>query len=189
MRRRDKKTSETLDGIRNLLIDSDAMNSVELLDGLDKVECREVFLEKLRTHYNRMNYIEVRDSGHGMSLADLSNIFLRIGTNSRRKENLEGARNLGDKGIGRLSAMRLGDHLHVRTSRSGERCWNLLNINWGDFSNNEDIDADAINIEPEIGEEKVDPEEQGTTVRISALQSDWELSIVSRTCFEVESQE
>ena len=171
---KDKKTSEVLDDVRRFLIDSDAMNSVELLDELDKVECREVFLEKLRTNYNRMNYIEVRDSGHGMSLADLSNIFLRIGTNSRRKENLEGARNLGDKGIGRLSAMRLGDHLHVRTSRSGERCWNLLNINWGDFSHNEDIDVDAISIEPEIGEEKVDSEEQGTTIRISALQSNWD---------------
>ena len=72
--------------------------------------------------------------------------------------------------------MRLGDHLHVRTSRSGERYWNLLNINWGDFSHNEDIDADAINIEPEIGEEKVDSEDQGTTIRISALQNDWEVT-------------
>ena len=58
---KDKKTSEVLDDVRRFLIDSDAMNSVELLDELDKVECREVFLEKLRTHYNRMNYIEVRD--------------------------------------------------------------------------------------------------------------------------------
>ena len=52
-----------------------------------------------------------------MAIEELSDVFLRIGTNSRRKDNLAGARYLGDKGIGRLSAMRLGDRLQVKTAR------------------------------------------------------------------------
>ena len=122
---------------------------------------KEDFLEiDSKSLYDDLNYIEVRDTGHGMSLDELSEIFLRIGTSSRRKENLRGAQNLGDKGIGRLSAMRLGDRLQVKTSRSEDQYWNLLDIDWTLFSRDDDVDADAINIEPEIGDEKA--ERRGT---------------------------
>ena len=109
-----------------------------------------------------------------MSLDDLNDVFLRIGTHSRRKENLAGARNLGDKGIGRLSAMRLGDSLHVKTSKCGEQNWNLLDIDWTLFSHDEDIDADEINVEPKIGKVKSDSGEHGTVIRISSLRDNWD---------------
>lgn len=168
------KTDEALNSVRSSLIDSKDATSVALLEDLSKVEHESEFLEKLKARYIEMNYIEVRDTGHGMGIDDLSNVFLRIGTDSRRKENLTGAKNLGDKGIGRLSAMRLGDHLHVKTSQNNDRYWNFLNIDWTLFSGDEDIDADEIHIEPRIGDEKTNPEDQGTTIRISALQGDWD---------------
>ena len=133
------------------------------------------FLENLNTLYENLNYIEVRDTGHGMSFDDLQEVFLRIGTSSRQKENLLGAKNLGDKGIGRLSAMRLGDCLQVKTVKREDLHWNLLDIDWRLFSDDDDVDADAINIEPEIGEEKAEAEQHGTTIRISALRGDWDL--------------
>ena len=125
--------------------------------------------KRLKTFHDSLNYIEVRDTGHGMSFDELTDVFLRIGTHSRRNENLGGVRNLGDKGIGRLSAMRLGDYLGVKTSKSGEQYWNLLDIDWTLFSHDEDVDADDIAIEPEIGDEKAESGEHGTTIRISAL--------------------
>ena len=68
------------------------------------------------------NYIEIKDSGHGMSANDLEEIYLTIGTPHRRKQRAEQSRHLksgvslpqsarpilGEKGLGRLSAMRLG---------------------------------------------------------------------------------
>ena len=169
-----RRQSEVVDFIRGVLVDSENEAATELLADLQQEFRERDFLKKLKAFYDDLNYIEVRDTGHGMSLGDLTDVFLRIGTHSRRNENLDGARNLGDKGIGRLSTMRLGDHLRVKTSKSGERYWNLLDIDWTRFSDEDDIDADQIDIEPEIGDEKAETEEHGTIVRVSALRGDWD---------------
>ena len=147
---------------------SDALLA-ELYDGSAKH-----FREKLDKLYQERNYIEIRDTGHGMTLNELSDVFLRIGTMSRRKENVKGAQYLGDKGIGRLAAMRLGDLLHIQTARREDRYWNLLDIDWALFSHDNDVDASAINIEPKTGDEKVTASEHGTKIHISALHGDWD---------------
>lgn len=175
IREEGKNPSEVRDSVRSKLIDPESTNSITILDELNGISQEEDFLNRFKSLYDDLNYIEVRDTGYGMSLDELSKIFLRIGTSSRRKENLRGAQNLGDKGIGRLSAMRLGDRLQVTTSRSEDQYWNLLDINWMLFSRDDDVDADAINIEPEIGDEKAKAGEHGTSIRISALQGDWDL--------------
>ena len=169
-----QKLTDVKEYLRAAVIDTDSEASKQLLADLRESDSRSVFLEKLEAFYNSTNYIEVRDTGHGMSIDDLTNIFLRIGTHSRRNQNLAGARNLGDKGIGRLSAMRLGDRLQVKTTKSGEQYWNLLDIDWTAFLHDDDIDAQEIKLEPEIGEEKLDRDEQGTTIRIAALRGDWD---------------
>ena len=87
---------------------------------------------------------------------------------------MRGARHLGDKGIGRLSAMRLGERLQVKTATTNCTRWNLLDIDWRRFSHDDDVDAEDIVLEPAIGDEKTNPEESGTTIRVSALQSDWD---------------
>ena len=175
IREEGRSPAEVRDSVRSKLIDPESADSITILDELSGISQEEDFLNRLKSLYDDLNYIEVRDTGHGMSLDELSEIFLRIGTSSRRKENLRGALNLGDKGIGRLSAMRLGDRLQVKTSRSENQYWNLLDIDWKLFSHDDDVDADAINIEPEIGDEKIEAGEHGTIIRISALQGDWDL--------------
>ncbi len=170
-----KSKSEVVRFIRKSLIAQKNVDSISLLDELSSIKNRQAFSEKLKEFYDRLNYIEVRDTGHGMSLKELSDVFLRIGTYSRRSENLEGARYLGDKGIGRLSAMRLGNHLRVKTCRRKDARWNLLDIDWTLFSHDEDVNVDTIIIEPRVGKEKVKSNDHGTIIRISALQGDWDL--------------
>ena len=128
----------------------------------------------LHSLYDELNYIEIRDTGHGMDVRELSDVFLRIGTNSRHEQNLRGARHLGDKGIGRLSTMRLGDRLQVKTARDHCTHWNLLDIDWGRFSHDDDLDVEDIDIEPTLGDPKIPAGASGTTIRVSNLQSDWE---------------
>ena len=102
----------------------------------------EDFKQVLSTAYHDHNWIEVRDSGHGMTAQELEDVFLTIGTRSRRSEKVDdrgdfvdpGRIVLGDKGVGRLSAMRLGDHLIVTTSRAGDEYQNVLDIDWQRFS-------------------------------------------------------
>ena len=171
----DRNRSEVFAFIESSLVDSDHMDSIALLGDLEEIRSKQDFLCRLKKFHEESNYIEVRDTGHGMSYDDLSEVFLRIGTPSRRRENVTGARNLGDKGIGRLSAMRLGDRLQVKTSRSEDRYWHLLDIDWSRFSHDTDVDVDDIVIEPEIGDEKAEANDHGTTIRVSALSADWDM--------------
>ena len=74
-----------------------------------------------------------------MSKDDLTQNFLTIGTSSRRKAvdeairtNVAKAPYLGEKGIGRLSAMRLGNTLTVTTARKEDRKMNILHIDWSE---------------------------------------------------------
>jgi signal transduction histidine kinase len=161
--------------IASALVDPGHERARRFLAELQSWTHREGFGTRLRELYADLNTIEVRDGGTGMSLADLSDVFLRVGTRSRRTENLAGARNLGDKGIGRLSAMRLGDRLRVKTSRLGESHWNLLDIDWTLFSHDSKKSVAEIDIEPSLGEEKLQSDEHGTSILVSGLLADWDV--------------
>lgn len=133
----------------------------------------------LKQAQRRFNTITVSDTGTGMSLDDLERSFLVIGTPSRKKE-VEAALSrgdkqtpyLGEKGIGRLSAMRLGERLLVETARDTDAAMNLLEIDWRAFS---DVDAmlDQIKVAPTIGGPKQKPDWSGTTMTISDLVENW----------------
>lgn len=164
---------EVVDYVQSCLAEPDDAKSVRLMQALRAATTAADFISVLQSFYVDLNTIEVRDTGDGMSLVDLREIFLRVGTRSRRTENLAGARNLGDKGIGRLSAMRLGERLRVKTSRAGETHWNLLDIDWSLFSHDNRMSIDEIPIEPVIGEEKFSPDEKGTSILVSDLRGDW----------------
>ena len=165
--------SEVTTFLRGKMIDPDDPKCDRLLTGLNRVVDREMYKKVLGHHYGRLNTIVIKDSGEGMSLEDLEKVYLRIGTRHRRRQNEGGATKLGDKGIGRLSAMRLGDKLVVETSRAGEAHWNILEIDWGLFSHSEEMLVQDVEVAPELGEAKNNPEESGTTIRISELNGDW----------------
>lgn len=161
------------DYVHSCLIDASSPDAQRIMAAIREATDKNAFLDNLTRIYNEVNTIEVRDSGDGMSLADLNDVFLRVGTRSRRSENIAGAKNLGDKGIGRLSAMRLGDHLRVKTSREGEAHWNLLDIDWTMFGHDSRKLIHEVDVEPVLGEEKFEASEHGTSILISALQGDW----------------
>ena len=174
IREEKRSRADVIGFLRGVLIDDCLGDPRTWLTDLCDATSDDAFLHSLEALYDKLNYVEVRDTGHGMAIDELSDVFLRIGTSSRRKDNLAGARHLGDKGIGRLSAMRLGDRLQVKTARESCTCWNVLDIDWGRFSRDEDADVDAIELQPAIGEEKANPKDSGTTIRISTLHGDWD---------------
>ena len=69
--------------------------------------------------------------------------------------------------------MRLGRHLHVRTTTAGEACSNLLDIDWGRFSHDSDRLLEEVPVEARRGPQKNDPAVCGTTIRIAALSAEW----------------
>ena len=130
------------------------------------------------------NYILFEDTGSGMSLQDLEEVYLTIGTRYRLQQRIQQTQSqgslstnrrpiLGEKGIGRLSAMRLGWCLHVETTEAGESHWNNLEIDWRDFDSLIEQSVEDIEVIPTIGNAKARPEYSGTRIRITALASNW----------------
>lgn len=167
------KRGEAVRYVTERLLDPDQPAVAEFLRQLAVQDKRTAFIKRLKEFYVASNYLEVRDEGHGMTHQDLSNVFLRIGTDYRRKENRRGAKHLGDKGIGRLSAMRLGNRLSVTTATEDDVSWNHLEIDWNWFAAEGDADASDYNVAPTEGDTKRSLEDHGTTIRVSDLNQDW----------------
>lgn len=145
---------------------------------IDEATDIEKFLGALDAIYGS-NTIVVSDTGSGMSMTELTDNFLVIGTASRKREVEKAlARGeakspfLGEKGIGRLSAMRLGERLRVETARRKDAAMNLLEIDWADF---DDLNAmlDEIDVEPRGGGAKPSSTWSGTNIVISDVAEDW----------------
>lgn len=166
---------DVISGIqKRLLLDSNVELREEFMSDLEeKSDNPSLFRKTLRSVYASYNWIEVRDKGHGMTLKELDDVYLTVGTRSRREENIHGAAFLGDKGVGRLSAMRLGERLEVFSSRRGDRNINVLDIDWGLFGHETAGHVEDVAVAPERGERKTDAAEHGTTLRISNLSGDW----------------
>jgi signal transduction histidine kinase len=180
-------TVETIvtSALRLLATDADLGHLQRAQSLLEQASTYQKIEKALEAIYN-MNSITVSDRGSGMSIQDLQNSFLVIGTPSRKKEVDAALQNgasetpyLGEKGIGRLSAMRLGEKLRVETSRANDVAMNCLTINWADFA---EIDAmlSDIKITPEIGESKPEKDWSGTRIIIGDLSEDWTLDRVKQ---------
>ena len=151
-------------------------------------------LERLKRAYLRSNRILVKDKGCGMSKEDLEAVYMTVGTPSRRAEkdtfiasvvagsgrlHYDYARPtnrvpLGEKGIGRLAAMRLGHYVRITTKRKGEKSWNVLRLDWRDALNDINLDASDLNFELEALPAAIDEIGfSGTEIAILSLQGDW----------------
>lgn len=129
--------------------------------------------------------IQVNDDGSGMGHSELETIYLTLGTpnrllqkrhsQTRSGEALSNRGPLGEKGIGRLSAMRLGGDLRVLTTRSGDPKWYELHANWQILADDPDLDLEEFPVDVKAGARKPDPKTHGTRIRISDLQSDWRI--------------
>ena len=127
-----------------------------------------------------LNSISVVDTGEGMSFETLGDVYLTVGTRSRllQREAMQRGdevrrRVLGEKGVGRLAAMRLGSRLCVESTTARERHWNLLEIDWEWFSHDKEILLEKVPVAPKVGRRKGEGEVSGTTVRIDGLTTNW----------------
>ena len=145
------------------------------------------------------NSITISDSGHGMSRADLDQVYLTIGTPHRLEERkaqqaIEAQHGekkrpiLGEKGLGRLSVMRLGDAVRVETTRRGEARWNVLEIDWTAFAHDLDRSIDDVDVAAKLGTPKEDKEICGTKIIISDLKASWDEKKLSRYASESASK-
>lgn len=119
--------------------------------------------------------IVVRDTGSGMSSEELESRFLVIGTPgkllAKRSARVDDPTILGEKGIGRLSMMRLGRHAVVKSKKAGQRSWNQVRFEWRQFDDPSRF-LDEIEVEVETAE-LGEPDVCGTVIEITELNSFW----------------
>lgn len=120
-------------------------------------------------------WIEVRDTGVGMSAEELSDRFMVVGTPyklQKKQSDPPGGRVLlGEKGIGRLSMMKLGTQAAVRSKVKGAPNWHLIEFDWTKFDDPEAFLGD-ITFEVEVDEkDKLDV--SGTVIAIRSLEANW----------------
>jgi signal transduction histidine kinase len=146
---------------------------------LQKASTLADFINSLKEAYTANNWIEFRDSGRGMSRDDLLHAYLVIGTPSRRRAldaTVAAGRGeapyLGEKGVGRLSAMRLGAGLQVKTATADDTYINVLDVDWSEFEDLNKMVEDIV-LKPRIDGEKPTPSYSGTVIRISGLNASW----------------
>jgi len=180
---RTEKAAATAGLLNSVLSQLDPAAGPELVkafeDALGEPKTVEIFLDKFDAAYRSLNTIEIADTGSGMSLDELRKNYLVIGTPSRKREVDQAitakcvkSPYLGEKGIGRLSAMRLGERLRLETARLTDTAMNRLEIDWREFAN---LDAmiEDVPVEAFTAGLKPSPTWSGTILTISDLPEDW----------------
>lgn len=136
---------------------------------------RESLVEYLSEFLRDNFWIEIRDTGVGMSARDLHDKFMVVGTPNKlleKRVQQAGSRViLGEKGIGRLSMMKLGSQAEVRSKVAGSRIWNSISFDWTKFDDPQAFLGDIVFEVRSSGTEQ--PEIQGTVITIRELEAHW----------------
>ncbi|MGC5166456.1 ATP-binding protein [Luteimicrobium sp. DT211] len=133
------------------LISSDKVALIELVKNSYDADASVVLIRFHGPLEERKGRIEVWDDGHGMDVATLQRSWLDIATDTKRRRPRSdgGRRVLGEKGIGRLAAARLGHEMMLVTRMTNADEIKLL-IDWTDFDR-EDAYLDQIEVAWEVG--------------------------------------
>lgn len=114
--------------------------------------------------------IVVTDDGDGMSPDQIINGWLVLGRSGKESGRLTrlGRHPAGNKGLGRLAALRLGTSVELTSvSRSKKQIQNKLSIDWTMFENASLVEDVAL----EIVSKKVGPNVRGTSIRLRNLRN------------------
>jgi len=135
--------------------------------------------DTLKLLVNEYCFITIGDTGDGMSYEDIVDKFLVIGTDSKLDVKRSSKKNplLGNKGIGRLSMMRLGDVAEVISSTKKDSFLNHVVFNWKEFYDPNKYIED-IEIEPYRGNKKDCKSKSGTQITIRKLNANWDRGAV-----------
>lgn len=99
-------------------------------------------VDLLPKEYSNRPLMIIEDTGIGMTEKVLEEGFLNIGTSIKLKSRIEDKESkiiLGEKGIGRLAAQRLGRVLVVESASEEEEYSNVVIINWEELKNSNAI--------------------------------------------------
>ena len=124
-------------------------------------------------HLRYTGSIVIRDEGAGLSREAVRSSWLVVSNSVKRvekgrpKTKTAGGRTpLGDKGLGRLGTMRLGDILYLKSAQAGSDKINIAWFRWADCDGAETLDRIPVEVEEEPNRDGF----RGTEVRVLGLE-------------------
>lgn len=119
------------------------------------------------------DYLEIEDDGCGMSRDIIENVWCVVATPHKADNPMitspSGQRRVsGEKGLGRLSAARLGDEFRMWTRSAGEACWEV-SASWPSLAESDDPADSVVELRPYAG----DFPQPGTRIRVGKLKMEW----------------
>jgi signal transduction histidine kinase len=128
-----------------------------------------------------LSKITITDNGQGMDLYTIKNVYLVIGTNHKQNElnnkvnnnEYSGRYPLGEKGIGRLGAHKLGHKVYIFSKTKKEPEIELF-IDWQKLKSSETIDDFKIDINENNLPKHFKKDSTGTIIIIEELRGDWD---------------
>lgn len=121
-------------------------------------------------------YLDILDDGVGMDRQTIEQSWCVVATPYRQRNpvTIKGdrvRRVAGEKGLGRLSAARLGKRIDMLTRAANEPCWQVT-VDWSSLSSEDDLDTCFAACQRFTG--RFPFADTGTRVRILDLNSDWD---------------
>lgn len=110
--------------------------------------------------------IELSDDGAGMRAKDIQNGWLVLGGSAKESNKLtpiHGRRTVGDKGLGRLAALRAGAKARMVTRHIDETVAHAVDVDWKDFESVRVVEDVALPILP------AEREKHGTTITLTGI--------------------
>jgi signal transduction histidine kinase len=119
-------------------------------------------------------FLEVMDDGVGMSRDIIKDAWCVVATPFRQNNPVSSKaeherRASGNKGLGRLSAARLGASMEMITQSAGDTCWRVF-VDWASLSDEADLGGCSVSCQAiRNGPFKI----SGTRLRIFGLRAEW----------------
>lgn len=160
----------------------------ELVKNCYDANAQNVYVELYNVgNKNPNSKIVIRDDGLGMTLSDIKDKWMVVGTANKRKELYSPdpyrRRYVGEKGIGRFAVDKLGKKVLIKTKRGNEANTLNININWDAYEKLENqqqisLFTDVENTFNYTPSEH--PDSQGTSIEIYQVNEIWTLKDIQK---------
>lgn len=161
------------------LVTNDIVAIIELVKNSYDAFAKNVWI-RFRENGLQQKYLEITDDGRGMTRSVIENVWSVVATPYKHKhpyvmDGRNRRRVSGEKGLGRLSAARLGSTLRMLTRSKGKPCLQVY-VNWQDIAEATNITDCNIKCETYSGPDFT--LDTGTIIQISGLHSEWDAEMV-----------
>lgn len=159
----------------DLLDDFESSVNKEKYLSVDNENWKSYLTETVKKLINTYCFMTIEDDGCGMSKKVLEDAFLVIGTPNKWLAKDSDENLLGEKGVGRLSMMRLGRYATVSSTVLGSSEYNSISFDWSDYDN-PDLYLDDIQIASNSEVDDSIKNKSGTKITITNLYDFWDES-------------